>query len=425
MKPESTSNSANFTSYQKIILLLLGLIQFSVILDFVIIAPIGDILMKSLSINVEQFGLVVSSYAFSTALSGIAVAGFIDKFDRKKVLLFFFTGFIIGTVCCALASTYTQMMAARILTGVFAGVTGSVVMTIVSDLFVPQVRGRAMGFVQMGFGAAQVMGVPIGIFIATHLGWHMTFLSIVAVAIVMLAALFFVLKPMQDHMKIQRDKNPFLHLWHTVINKDYQVGFLAVMFLTIGGFMIMPFSSIFLINNVHLTYEQLPFVFMFTGLASMISMPVIGKLSDKFDRYKLFVFGSGLAAIMILIYTNLHVTPLWMVVIINILVFVGIMCRISPAQALNSMVPQKEDRGAYMSISASLQQTAGGLGSVIASMIVFQQTKTSPLQNFDVLGYAIVCIFAMCVFFVYRVSVNVKAQAAQAAQTNLTPQAAR
>lgn len=425
MKPESTSNSASFTGYQKIILLLLGLIQFSVILDFVIIAPIGDILMKSLSINVEQFGLVVSSYAFSTALSGIAVAGFIDKFDRKKVLLFFFTGFIIGTVCCALASTYTQMMAARILTGVFAGVTGSVVMTIVSDLFVPQVRGRAMGFVQMGFGAAQVMGVPIGIFIATHLGWHMTFLSIVAVAIVMLLALFFVLQPMQDHMKIQRDKNPFLHLWHTVINKDYQVGFLAVMFLTIGGFMIMPFSSIFLINNVHLTYEQLPFVFMFTGLASMISMPIIGKLSDKFDRYKLFVFGSGLAAIMILIYTNLHVTPLWMVVIINILVFVGIMCRISPAQALNSMVPQKEDRGAYMSISASLQQTAGGLGSVIASMIVFQQTKTSPLQNFDVLGYAIVCIFAMCVFFVYRVSVNVKAQAAQAAQTNLTPQPAR
>ncbi len=413
MKPESTSSPATFSSYQKIILLLLGLIQFSVILDFVIIAPIGDILMKSLSINVEQFGLVVSSYAFSTAISGIAVAGFIDKFDRKKVLLTFFSGFIIGTICCAMASSYTQMLASRILTGVFAGVTGSVVMTIVTDLFAPQVRGRAMGFVQMGFGAAQVMGVPIGIFIATHFGWHMTFLSIVAVAIVMLLALVFVLKPMQDHMKIQIDKNPFLHLWHTVNNKDYQIGFLAVMFLTIGGFMIMPFSSIFLINNVHLSYEQLPFVFMFTGLASLISMPVIGKLSDKFDRYKLFVFGSALAAIMILIYTNLHVTPLWMVVIINILVFVGIMCRISPAQALNSMVPQKEDRGAYMSISASLQQTAGGLGSVIASMIGFQQTKSSPLQNFDMLGYAIVVIFCVCVFFVYRVSLHVKA--AQAA----------
>ena len=408
MKPEN-SNASNFSSYQKLILLLLGLIQFALILDFVIIAPIGDILMKSLSINVEQFGLVVSSYAFSTAISGIAVAGFIDKFDRKKVLLVFFTGFILGTLCCALASTYTQMLASRIVTGIFAGVTGSVVMTIVSDLFVPQVRGRAIGFVQMGFGAAQVLGVPLGIFIATHFGWHSTFLSIVAVAIVMLVTLILVLKPVDEHLKIQTDKNPFLHLWHTVINKQYQVGFLAVMFLTIGGFMIMPFTSIFLINNVHLSYDELPFVFMSTGLASLVTMPIVGKLSDKFDRYKLFVFGSLLASVMILIYTNLHVVPLWMVVIVNILVFVGIMCRIAPAQALNSMVPHKEDRGAYMSISASLQQTAGGLGSVIASMIVFQQTKTSPLQNFDVLGYAIVVIFAVCVFLVYRVSVNVKA----------------
>lgn len=400
--------AANFTRYQKNILLLLGLLQFVVILDFVIIAPIGDLMMKSLSINVEQFGLVVSSYAFSTAISGIAVAGFIDKFDRKKVLLVFFSGFIAGTLCCALASTYAEMLASRIVTGIFAGVTGSVVMTIVSDLFAPQVRGRAMGFVQMGFGAAQVLGVPTGIFIASRFGWNSTFLSIVAFAILMLAAIVLILQPMNEHLKIQKDKNPFLHLWHTVINRQYQTGFLAVMFLTIGGFMIMPFSSIFLINNVHLSYTQLPFVFMVTGFFSLVAMPVIGKLSDKFDRYKLFLFGSMLATVMLLIYTHLHITPLWLVIVVNVLLFVGIMCRISPASALNTMVPHKEDRGAYMSISASLQQTAGGLGSVIASMIVFQQTKTSPLQNFDVLGYTVVAVFLACIYFVYRVSVDVK-----------------
>ena len=404
--------NTNFTPYQKMVLLILALLQFTVILDFMIIAPIGDVLMKTLNINTQQFGLVVSSYAFSAAISGILVAGFTDKYDRKKLLLLFFCGFIVGTLFCALSSTYTQILLSRIVTGIFAGVTSSAIATIVSDLFAAKMRGRAMSGVQMGFAVSQILGVPAGIFITNKLGWNSTFMSIVLLAMLIFAAILFVFKPINEHLHNQRDKNPFLHLWHTVNNRQYQTGFMAVTFLTIGGFMVMPFSAIFLINNVHVTNEQLPFVFLCTGLSSLLLMPIIGKLSDKFDRYRIFVFGSVAATVMVILYTHLSVTPLWLVIIINMLVFAAIMCRMSPAMALNTMVPKLEDRGAYMSVSASLQQTAGGLGSVIAGMIVYQSSKTSPLENFDILGYVVVAVFILCAYLVRRVSLSLKKQQA-------------
>jgi predicted MFS family arabinose efflux permease len=404
--------NTKFSSYQKVVMLILALLQFAIILDFMIIAPIGDALMKTLDIGTKEFGVVVSSYAFSAAISGILVAGLTDKYDLKKVLLFFFFGFIVGTLFCALSSTYIEILLSRIITGIFAGITSSAVLTIVTDIYAPQMRGRAMSGVQMGFAASQILGVPLGIFIANKLGWNSTFTFIVVFSILLLITIFVVMKPITGHLQHQSDKNAFLHLWHTLTNKQYQIGFMAVTFLTIGGFMLMPFSAVFLINNVHITAEQLPIVFLCTGLSSLIVMPVIGKLCDQFDRYKIFMIGSLAASVMVFIYTHLSTTPLWLVITINMLLFAGIMSRMSPAMALNTMVPKPEDRGAYMSISASLQQTAGGISSVIAGFIVFQASETSPLEHFDILGYASITVFIVCIFLVRRVSISLKQRTA-------------
>lgn len=409
--------NTKFSSYQKVVMLILALLQFAIILDFMIIAPIGDALMKTLDIGTKEFGVVVSSYAFSAAISGILVAGFTDKYDRKKVLLFFFFGFIVGTLFCALSSTYIEILLSRIITGIFAGITSSAVLTIVTDIYAPQMRGRAMSGVQMGFAASQILGVPLGIFIANKLGWNSTFTFIVVFSILLLITIFVVMKPITGHLQHQSDKNAFLHLWHTLTNKQYQIGFMAVTFLTIGGFMLMPFSAVFLINNVHITAEQLPIVFLCTGLSSLIVMPVIGKLCDQFDRYKIFMIGSLAASVMVFIYTHLSTTPLWLVITINMLLFAGIMSRMSPAMALNTMVPKPEDRGAYMSISASLQQTAGGISSVIAGFIVFQASETSPLEHFDILGYASITVFIVCIFLVRRVSISLKQRSASKVPT--------
>jgi predicted MFS family arabinose efflux permease len=406
----SSVSSANFSGYQKLVLLILALLQFSIVLDFMIIAPIGDILIKTLNINTVQFGLVVSSYAFSAAISGIAAAGFIDKYDRKKALLVFLVGFILGTLFCALSQNYIEMLLARVVTGVFAGLSSSVILTIVTDLFAINQRGRAMAGVQMGFAVSQIMGIPAGIFIANHLGWHFTFLLIVFVAVVLFFAIYWIIKPIDQHLLQQSDKNAWLHLWHTMTNKHYQTGFMAVAFLTIGGFLIMPFSAVFLVNNVHITNAELPMVFFWTGLSSLIVMPLVGKLSDQVDRFTIFALGSVAAIGMVYVYTNMQVTPLWQVVCINILMFAAIMCRMSPAMALNTMVAKPQDRGAYMSICASLQQTAGGLASVVAGSIVVQ-TANGPLQHFDLLGYLTIGIFILCIYLVGRVNVQLKQQA--------------
>jgi Major Facilitator Superfamily len=162
---EQTAQSEGFTSYQKLVVFLLAITQFTVILDFMVMSPLGDIMMKTLNISSAQFGVAVSAYAFSAGISGLLTAGFADKFDRKKLLLFFYIGFAIGTLFCALAPNYPLLVAARILTGIFGGVIGSISMAIVADLFSIQQRGKTMGFIQMGFGVSHwpVHRQPLGL----------------------------------------------------------------------------------------------------------------------------------------------------------------------------------------------------------------------------------------------------------------------
>lgn len=389
-------------------MVILALLQFTIILDFMIISPLGDILIKDLGISTSQFGIVVSSYAFSAGGAGILAAGFADKFDRKKLLMFFYTGFILGTLICGLSNNYTLLLVARTVTGLFGGVIGSISLAIITDVFEVQQRGRVMGVVQMAFAVSQIAGIPIGIYLANSFGWHSTFLMIVLLAIFILVAVFTRMKPIDAHLQIQREHNAFKHLLNTIKNPRYQTGFLAIMFLAIGGYMLMPFTSAFLINNVGITKNELPLVFMFTGVSSMIVMPLIGRLSDRIDKFKIFLVGSILAIIMVNVYTHLPHVPLWEVIVVNVVLFAGIMSRAIPVSSLNTSVPAAQDRGAFMSINSSLQQIAGGIGAVIAGFVVHQETKQSPIENFDLLGYVVSAIILLCIWFVYRVSEMVK-----------------
>jgi len=399
-----------FTSYQKILIAILALLQFTVVLDFMILSPLSDILMKSLEISPQKFGWVVSVYAISAFVSGISTAGFADKFDRKKLLIFFYSGFIIGTLLCGLSNSYWTLFAARLITGLFGGVIASISMAIVTDIFELSQRGRVMGFVQMAFAASQVLGIPISLAIAAHFNWHYTFIAIVVFACVLGVLVFFKMKPIDAHLKLQSDKNAFLHLWHTFSNKQYQVGFAATAMLSIGGFMLMPFGSAYLVNNVGILQTELPLVFMFTGISSIIIMPIIGRLSDRYDKFRLFTVGSVIAIIMVIIYTNMPVIPLWQVIMINMLLFMGIMSRMVPSTALATAIPEMKDRGAFMSINSSLQQLAGGVAAIFAGFIVKQETKLSPLEHYNTLGYIVAFIILVCLFFVYRVSKLVKSK---------------
>lgn len=397
-----------FTSYQKLVIFILAITQFTVILDFMVMSPLGDMLMKSLSMAPSKFGIAVSAYAFSAGASGLLTAGFADKFDRKKLLVFFYTGFILGTFFCGFSTSYPMLVAARVITGLFGGVIGSISMAIVTDLFDIHHRGRVMGFVQMGLGVSQVMGIPISIFIANHLGWQAPFIMVAILAVAVLLLIVIKCQPVTSHLALQQDKSPLMHLWHTLAKRDYRIGFLAMALLSIGGFMMMPFGSAFAINNLRISPDQLPFLFMASGVGSFAIMPLVGKLSDKVDKFAIFTVATIWMSIIVIIYTHLSVTPLWLAISLNLCMIVGIFGRFIPAGALTTSIPIMQDRGAFMAINASLQQIAGGLAAAFAGKIVTQPTKTSPLEHYGTLGYVMVAISLACILMIYRVSKVIK-----------------
>ena len=399
---------SKFSSYQVGVIVLLALTQFTVVLDFMVMSPLGDMLIKSMELTPSQFGLAVSVYAFSAGISGLLTAGFADKFDRKKLLLFFYVGFIAGTLFCGLATNYVMLIAARIITGLFGGVIGSISMAIVADLFSLQQRGRAMGYMQMGFGASQVLGIPISLYIANHWGWQSPFIMIVVLSALIWLGAMIKLQPVAQHLQMKTDKTAITHLWHTLIQKQYRTGFLMTALLSLGGFMMMPWGSAFAVNNLHVSYEQLPVMFMASGIAALIVMPIIGKLSDKIDKVKLFTIAAIAMMVIIVIYTNLKPVPFILVLALNIVMMAAIMSRIVPAMALVSALPKMQDRGAFMSINSSLQQIAGGFAAFVGGLIVVQQTKTSPLQHYNTLGYVIVVIIIANIIQMHRVGKLIK-----------------
>ncbi|WP_276381123.1 MFS transporter [Flavobacterium sp. H4147] len=401
---EKQTQSTSFNGYQKLVIFLLAITQFTVVLDFMVMSPLGDIMMKTLKITASQFGVAVSAYAFSAGISGLLTAGFADKFDRKKLLLFFYVGFTIGTLFCALAPNFYLLVGARIFTGLFGGVIGSISMAIVADLFTLQQRGKVMGFIQMGFGVSQVLGIPIGLYIANAWGWHVPFLWIAGMAVIIIAILYFRLQPIAEHLNLKQEKTAVQHLLHTISKKNYQVGFMSTALLSIGGFMMMPFGSAFAINNLKVTNDELPLLFMVTGIATLISMPFIGKLSDKVNKFKIFAFATVSAVILINIYSHFGPTSFSIVLLTNVFMMVTIMSRMVPSTTLTSAVPDPQDRGAFMSINSSLQQMAGGFGAVIAGLIIVQKDSYAPLEHYDILAMVASSIMLLTIYLVFRVS---------------------
>ena len=410
MTTNKTLPEKKFTRYQVLVIILLALTQFTVVLDFMVMSPLGDMLMKSMSLTTSQFGFAVSGYALSAGASGLLTAGFADKFDRKKLLLFFYIGFIAGTLLCGLATSYILLLMARIITGIFGGVIGSISMAILADLFPMEQRGRAMGFMQMGFGASQVLGIPISLYIANVWGWQSPFIMIVGLAAVIWLITLLKMHPVTKHLHLKTEKTAITHFWHTLMRRDYRTGFLLTALLSLGGFMMMPWGSAFAVNNLHVSYAQLPSLFMASGIAALVIMPMIGKLSDKIDKVKIFTVAAISMMVIIIIYTNLTPIPFIYIVLLNILMMTAIMSRIVPAMALVSALPKMQDRGAFMSINSSLQQIAGGIAAGIGGMIVVQQTKTSPLQHYNTLGYVIVVIIIANILQMFRVNKLIKSK---------------
>ncbi len=391
-----------FSTYQKIVLAILAFLQFTVISSFMIFTPLGTLLEKQLSIMPAEFANLVSVYAFCAAGSGILMAGFADRFDRKKMLLFFYPGFLMGTALCGFADGYEFLLSARILTGVFGGVVGSIVYAIMIDLFPMEVRGRVMGFVQMAIGASQALAIPAGIYIAYYWGWRFPFFIIAGLGLIVGVMLWYFVKPIDAHTRLAVEKNPLHHLLRTLFQRPHLQVFLAVTLLSLSSFIFVPFGREFFTHNLGIDAKFLPTVFIVNGIFSLFMSPLIGSASDYFGKNRVFFLATLVSVITVLIYTNLGTTSLVTALFINILMFVAVSSRIIPFQALISEIPSQSARGAFMSISFSIQQLSMSFVSVLAGYIVTTKADGS-LENFEYLGYVAVGMFLVVLLLFYRI----------------------
>jgi predicted MFS family arabinose efflux permease len=402
-----TSGSQAISGYQKLIIALLAFLQFTIILDFMVLAPLGAMIMPALRVDPSQFGVLVSVYAFSAGAAGLLASGFTDRFDRKKLLLFFYAGFVMGTLLCAFADTYRFLLLARMVTGIFGGMIGSIVFAITTDLFDYRLRGRVMGVVQAAFAASNVLGLPIGLYLANRWSWHAPFFMIVAASAAVGVIIVVYMRPIDAHLAMRPDRSPLRHFVHTISTPRYLQGFAATFLLATGGFMLLPFGSVYTVHNIGIPIERLPLIYMVTGICAMIAGPLIGRASDAAGKFMVFSVGCAATVVMVVIYTNLGVTPISMVILVNVLLFIGVSSRMISASALVSAVPSPLDRGSYMSISSSLQQISGGIAATTAGMIV-KQSPVGTLEHFDVVGYVVVASTVLTWIMMYFISRRVE-----------------
>ena len=395
-----------FSGYQTFVVALLAFLQFSIILDFMIISPLGAIIMPDLDIGPKRFGEIVSAYAFSAGVSGILAAAFADRFDRKRFLLFFYCGFIAGTAFCALAPNYPMLSLARIGTGLFGGVIGSIVLAIATDLFPLQMRGRVIGVIQTAFSASQVLGIPTGLYIANLWNWHVTFLAIILIAAPVGLIIVFYMRPVAGHLALKKAESPWTHLMGTLLVPRYAPAFATTALLVTGGYMLMPFGSVYTVNNLGISLTDLPTVYLVSGMFTIFTGPLVGRASDAFGKFRTFIFGCALSIVMVLLYTHLGHVSLVTVIIVTVLMFTGIFSRMIPSQALMSAIPEVTKRGSFNAVNTSLQQISGGIASIIAGIVV-AQGPDGDLQRFDLLGYIVVATTLLSLGLMYFIQRNV------------------
>ncbi|MCB9081588.1 MAG: MFS transporter [Lewinellaceae bacterium] len=373
---------------EKNLLFLLAVIQFSHILDFMIIMPLGKQFMQIFGINPQQFSMIVSIYAGAAFTMSLVSASFIDRFDRKKALLFNFAGFIIGTLACSVANSYVLFLAARALAGAFGGVLGALIMAIVGDMIPYERRASAMGIVMTAFSVASVAGVPAGIFLAAHFTWRAPFLVIGFVASIIFTAIVIWFPSLRGHMRAATVAQPHpLDTFLTIARDPNQLrALLFSVVLMLGHFTIIPFIAPYMQLNVGFSDYQVTYIYLVGGTLTVFLLPLFGKLADRFGNQQVFTLASLFALFSIFAITNLPSVPIALALIATSSFFAVASGRNVPAMTMVTAVVRPENRGGFMSVRASANQLALALGSLIAGMIITKNPDGS-LAHYPWVGY--------------------------------------
>lgn len=366
------------------LLLLLAAVQFTQIMDFMIMMPLGPQLMRQLGINAREFGGLISSFAITAGIVGLAVAPFTDRFDRRKLLLFCYAGFAMATLACGLSDNAATLLWARAICGAFGGVSGATVMAIVADVVPTERRARGMGIIMTAFSTAAALGVPFGLKIAQWWKWEAPFLAVAVIAAVVWTGLFRILPPVRGHLTDGKTRSgmDFLELLR---NGNAWKGLSLMAAMVFGHFTVIPFLSPYLVGNVGLPEKSLFLIYLTGGMVTIFTAPLIGKLSDRHGKFRVYVCLVAGACVVIRLLTSSGALPVWQTLVMAAFFFAFAGGRFVPGQATISMAVPSARRGAYMSLVACSRDLTSGLTAALGSHIVVQGAD-GRLLHYDRLG---------------------------------------
>ena len=370
-------------------------VQFTNVLDFVLMMPLGPQLMRSFDVGPRGFAVLVSSYTFSAAASGFASAFLMDRFDRKRALLAVYGGFILATLACGLASGYLALALARVLAGLFGGVLGALVFAVIADAVPYARRGRATGAVMSAFSIASVLGIPAGMALANAFDWHAPFIALAAAGALVWGAALAMLPPLRVHLDRsaaghppggdRRARGPLSTLRRVFAAPSHRRAFAFISVLMLAGFTVVPFLSPYMVHNVGLTERQLPYIYLAGGVCTVVTSNLIGRLADRRGKLRVFTLAALLSIAPILVVTNLPRVSLPLALTATTLFMVLVSARIVPAMAMITASAEPGERGSFLSVNSAVQQLAAGVSSFAAGLIITEGAG-GELRHYGVVG---------------------------------------
>jgi predicted MFS family arabinose efflux permease len=392
------------TWQERKILFLLGAVQFTHILDFMIMMPLGSFLMPHFSISPGYFSVIVAAYPVTAFFAGLIAAFHVDRFDRKKVLMAAYAGFLIGTLSCGLAPNAALLMASRVATGLFGGLIGAQVMAIVADLFPYEKRGRAMGAVYMAFAVASIIGVPFSLYLARHFNWHAPFLFIGALGWLLMPLIHSQMPSVDHHVSTEAERPGIRETIGGILTNRNQVNALMLTgMLVFGHFLLIPFINPYMEFNKGFTKSQTPLIYMTGGVCSMLASWSVGRISDGLGKFRVFVAAVLFSLIPILLITDLPDWPLAAVLALFGFWFAASTSRLIPVQAMVSTVVDNAGRGRFMSFQTSFQQLSAGLASLVSGALV-SKSPEGRILHYDRVGWLSATVVFLTILLGYRLA---------------------
>ncbi len=392
---------------EKYFLLILAGIQFSHILDFMIMMPLGPILMAEFGIGTHEFGLLVASYSFSAALSGLLSSTFIDRFERKRLLMIMFALFGIATLACGLAPGYLTLLVARGLAGAFGGMLGALVQTMVGDVIPFVRRARATGIISTAFSISTVAGVPLSLWLANHLQWRAPFILIAVLVLMFILVGFRFLPELRHHISPEKRRHPFSAMFEVLRDSNHLRSLLYSALVIFSGFTVIPYITVYAVSNVGIAQLDIPLIYLAGGAATFFTARLIGRWADargKVEVYRLIAFAASLP---LLVVTHVGAAPLWVWLICTTTFFVLVPGRFIPAMAIITSSAQPRLRGTFMSLNATTQSLSMGLATTLAGFIITQDSQ-GMIVGYRSVGYIAVAANLLAIWFVSRIVMHVR-----------------